>query len=129
MLTTMIIIASIVLILHGFIHLMGTTVYMKLGTIEALPYKTTLLGGRWELGEGGMWAFGALWAVAAIGFVAAAAALLAGWSWWQPALVAVALFSLALTALDWSTAYAGAIINIVILAVLGLWGRIAGWFS
>jgi len=40
-----------------------------------------LLGGRWDLGEGGIRVFGALWAAAAIGFVAAAAALLAGWGW------------------------------------------------
>jgi hypothetical protein len=129
MLTTMVLVATILLALHGLIHLMGTTVYMKLGTIAALPYKTTLLGGRWDLGERGMRAFGALWAVAAIGFVVAALALLAGWAWWQPALLAVALFSLMLTALDWSNAYAGALINILILAALWLGPRIPGWFS
>jgi hypothetical protein len=69
MFKTMIIIASIVLVLHGLIHLMGTAVYMKLGTVEGLKYKTTLLGGRWDLGAGGIWVFGALWAVAAVGFV------------------------------------------------------------
>jgi hypothetical protein len=126
---TMIIIAAIVLAVHGFIHLMGTAVYMKLGTVEGLKYKTTLLGGRWDLGESGIQAFGALWAMAAIGFVVTALALVAGWSWWQPALLAVALFSLVLTALDWSNAYAGAIINILILAMLWLGPRIAGWFS
>jgi len=129
MFNTMIIIAAIALVVHGLIHLMGTTVYMKLGTIAGLPYKTTLLGGRWELGEGGIRAFGMLWAVAAIGFVVAAAALLAGWAWWWPALLAVALFSLMLTALDWSNAYAGVMINILILAVLWLGPHIAGWFS
>ena len=126
---TIIIIASIVLVLHGLIHLMGTTVYMKLTTIEGFAYKTTLLGGRWDLGEGGIQVFGALWALAAIGFVVAAVALLAGWGWWQPVLVGVTLFSLVLTALDWSNAFAGAIINIIILAVLWLGPRIASWFS
>jgi hypothetical protein len=129
MINTMIIIAAIVLALHGLIHLMGTAVYMKLGTVQGLKYKTTLLGGRCDLGESGIRAFGALWAVAAIGFVVAAVALVAGWAWWQPALVGVALFSLVLTALDWSNAYAGMIINIAILAVLALGPRIAGWFS
>lgn len=123
------IIAAIVLVLHGLIHLMGTAVYMKLGTVEGLSYKTTLLGGRWDLGAGGIWVFGALWAVAAIGFVVAVMALLAGSGWWQPVLVGVTLFSLVLTALDWSSAYAGTIINIVILAVLWLGPRITSWFS
>jgi hypothetical protein len=124
-----IIIAAIILALHGLVHLMGTAVYMKLAEIEGLTYKTTLLGGRWDLGEGGIGVFGVLWAVAAVGFVIAAVAWLVGWGWWQPVLVGVTLFSLVLTVLDWSNAFMGAIINVVILAVLWLGPRLAGWFS
>jgi uncharacterized membrane protein len=69
--------------------------------------------------------FGALWAVAAVGFVIAGAALLAGWSWRQPVLVGVTLFSLALTFLDWEIAFAGAVINLVILVVLWLGPRLS----
>jgi hypothetical protein len=126
---TMIIIAAIVLALHGLIHLMGTAVYLKLANIEGLPYKTTLLGGHWDVGERGIRVFGALWAVAAVGFVVAAVALLAGWAWWQPALVGVVLVSLVLTTLDWSNAFAGALMNSIILAVLWLGPRMAHWFS
>jgi hypothetical protein len=122
------IIASIVLIMHGLIHLMGTTAYVKLAEIKGLPYKTTVLNGRWDLGANGIAVYGALWAVAAIGFVVAAVALLAGWSWWRPVLIGVTLFSLALTALDWGVAYAGVIINIVILVVILLGPKIVNWF-
>jgi hypothetical protein len=121
--------AVIVLLIHGLIHLMGTTVYMKLGTIEGMSYKTTLLSGHWDLGDAGIGVYGALWAVATIGFVAAAVALFAGWGWWQPMLVSVTLFSLVLTALDWSNAFAGVIINIVILAMLWIGPRITSWFA
>jgi hypothetical protein len=127
--TALIILASFVLVLHGLIHLMGTAVYLKLTTIRGLTYKTTLLGGRWDLGEGGVRVFGALWAVAALGFIGGAVALLAGWNWWLFALVGVTIFSLVLTALDWSDAYAGAILNIVILAALWLGPQIVSWFS
>ena len=48
------VLAAILLILHGLIHLIGTVVYTKLGTVKGLSYKTTLLGGRWDLGEGGI---------------------------------------------------------------------------
>jgi hypothetical protein len=89
---------------------------MKLAKVDGLPYKTTLLGGRWELGEGGMRVFGALWVAPALGFMVAAAALGFGWVWWKPLLLGVALLSLCLTVLDWSEAYAGAIVNILILA-------------
>ncbi len=40
------IVAVLVLALHGLIHLMGTASYMKLADIQGLPYKTTVLGGR-----------------------------------------------------------------------------------
>ena len=121
------IVAAIVLVLHGLIHLMGTAVYMKLAELEGFSYKTTLLGGRLDLGEGGIRVFGALWVVPAIGFVAVGVALLAGWEWWPPVLVAVTLFSLVLTALDWSVACAGAITNALILAIIWIGPRFTGW--
>ena len=123
------IIAFIVLVLHGVIHLMGTAAYMKLVDIQQLPYKTTVLGGRWDLGTRGTAVYGALWAVAAIGFIVAAFALLGGWSWWQPVLLGVTLFSLVLTALDWGVANAGVIVNIAILVIVVLGPRISSWVS
>lgn len=116
----LIILAALALILHGIVHLMGTATYMKLGTVQGLTYKTTLLDGRWNLGENGIALYGALWALAALGFVAAAVALLAGWDWYRPALISVTVFSLTLTVLDWRVAFAGAILNVIILAWLWL---------
>jgi len=116
------IVPSIFLALHGLIHLMGTTVYLKLGTVDGLSYKTALLDGRWEVGESGMRVFGVLWALAALGFVLVATARLAGWGWWPIALAVIAVFSLALTALDYRQAFAGVVVNLGILGVL-LWAR------
>lgn len=111
------------------IDILGTAVYMQLATIEEMAYKTTLLGGRWDLGDAGIRVFGALWVVPAVGFVTGALAVLAGWDWWRPVLVGVTLFSLVLTVLDWNNAFAGVIINAVILAAVLLGPRIAGWLS
>ena len=117
--------AALPLVLHGLIHLMGTTVYMRLGEIQGLPYKTTLLGGRW--GERGMRLFGALWVLPALGFVLSAIALLAGWASWRLLLVGVTILSLVLTGLDWGAAYAGVFVSGVILAILWLGPRLAAW--
>lgn len=105
------------LIVHGLIHLMGTTVYMKLGQIKGLPYKTTLLGGRWQVGEEGIRVFGALWLVPTLGFVLAGSALLANVPGWAPLAVGAALVSLALSALDLKAAFAGALLNVLILTI------------
>ncbi|MBA2243494.1 MAG: ABC transporter permease [Gemmatimonadetes bacterium] len=129
MLRILTIAAVVVLVLHGLIHLLGTASYLRLAEIQGLPFKTTLLGGHWNLGESGIWIYGALWALAALGFWAAAAGWLAGWGGWQGLLVGVALFSLLLTALDWSTAFMGVIVNLAILAALWLGPRLVVAFA
>ena len=116
------ILAAVVLIAHGLIHLIGTTVYLRLGEIKGFAHKTTLLGGRWDLGAAGIGVFGAHWAVAGVGFIVAAIGMLSGSSWWQPALIAVTVCSLILTALDSSLAFAGIGLNIVILITV-FWMR------
>lgn len=129
MLKIMLIVATIVLFLHGLIHLMGTAAYLKLAVIQQLPYKTTVLGGRWDLGASGIAVYGVLWAVAAVGFVVAALAFWFGWAGWQPLLLGVTLLSLMLTGLDWNVAYAGVIVNVVLLVLLWLGPRITAALS
>lgn len=109
---------AILLLLHGFIHFLGTTVYMELGEPQGFTYKTTVLAGRLDLGKTGIWWFGALWLIAGLGTIAAAVGLLTAAPWAQPALLAAALFSLTLTLLDWEVAKAGAVIDVIILAAL-----------
>ncbi len=111
---------ALLLIVHGLVHLMGTTVYVKLGSIEGLPYKTTLLDGRWELGERGMRLFGALWVLPGLGFVLGGATLLVGQAMWVPLVMVMSLVSLVMTVLDFRVAFAGVILNVVILAVVWL---------
>lgn len=108
---------SIVLALHGFIHLMGTAVYLKLAEIEGLAYKTTLLKGAWDVGQRGMAFFGLFWGFAAAGFIAAGAIWLLRNAVPRIPLIMTAAFSLVLTLLDYDSAYAGALISGVILAL------------
>jgi hypothetical protein len=121
--------AALFLILHGLIHLMGTTAYLKLARIDALPYKTTLLSGSWSIGDRGIRAFGVLWVIPALGFAVAGVAMLAGWTWWPVLVGVMAALSLVLTLLDWSVAYAGAVINVVILGMLWLGPAVSAWLS
>ena len=44
-------VAIATVIIHGLIHLMGFVAYWPLGEIAELPYKTTLLGNRWDVAE------------------------------------------------------------------------------
>ncbi len=118
----MIKILSIVLMLaiavHGLIHLMGLVAYWPLGKITELPYKTTLLSGRWEVGSTGMRLFSMLWLLATLGFLAATLGLALGRAWWAPILLGCALLSLVVCILDWKAAFRGAWIDVALLVVL-----------
>jgi hypothetical protein len=95
---------------------MGTAAYLKLASVTGIQYKTTLLNGRWDVGDIGIRVFGVLWAVAAAGFVAAAVALFTRSPWWRSMLLPVTGLSMVLTALDWNVAFAGFVVDVAILA-------------
>src|SRR5512146_296576 len=101
----------ILLALHGLIHLMGLIAYWPLGKIAELPYKTTLLGARWEIGSAGTRIYSWLWLLACMGFLAAALSLVLGRAGWAPLLLGTALLSLAICVLDWKAAFIGVYIN------------------
>lgn len=115
------------LAVHGLIHLMGFVAYWPLGSVAELPYKTALAGGRWEIGAAGMRLFSLLWLVAAAGFVLAALGLVLNWEWWRTLLWCTTLLSLLISTLDWSVAFRGAIIDLVLLALLALLPWIGAW--
>lgn len=110
--------AALVLVVHGFVHLLGTAAYLKLATVPNLPYKTTFLNGAWDIGNNGVRVLGVLWAVAAVGFIVGAAGMVGRAPWWHVVLLTVTCLSLALTTLDWTVAYAGVVVDVVILLAL-----------
>lgn len=109
--------ASLIVLVHGLIHLMGTATYLKLATINELPYKTALLDGRWEIGDSGIRVFGVIWLIATVIFIAAAYGLTAKQDWWQAVMLIAAVLSLVITVLDYKVAYAGIVVNVVIIVV------------
>ena len=110
-------------VIHGLIHLMGFVAYWPLAEIAELPYKTTLLNGRFQLGQSGMRLFSVLWLLTAVGLVGAAVGLAVKQSWWLPVMSAAVVLSLVITVLDWSNAFRGTMISLVILVPLLLaWG-------
>jgi hypothetical protein len=111
-------VAIAIVIIHGLIHLLGFVAYWPLGEIAELPYKTTLLNGRFNVGQTGMRLFGLLWLMAAVGLVGSAAGLVAEQSWWLPLMFAAVLVSLVVTVLDWSNAFRGALLSLVMLVPL-----------
>jgi len=109
---------AVIVILHGLIHLMGFVVYWPLGSIPDLPYKTSLVNGRLELGAAGMRVFSLLWLLAALGWVVAGALLISRQPAWAPVMLGATLLSLVICVLDWGVAFRGALIDLGFLVIL-----------
>ena len=109
---------AVIAILHGLIHLMGFVAYWPLGNVPDLPYKTSLLGGRLELGTAGMRLFSLLWLLAAFIWVVAGVLLIFKHPAWASLMLGAALLSLVICILDWGVAFRGALIDLGFLLIL-----------
>jgi hypothetical protein len=85
--------------MHGLVHLLYFVSYWPIAEMEEVPYKTTLLNGRWDIGPGGIRLFGFLCLLATLGFVFAAYGFAFQAGWWRSLLAIVIVFSLVLTSL------------------------------
>jgi len=106
------------LIVHGFAHTVGFVVPWRLVTSTDVPYRTTMLSGHVDLGDAGIKAVGLLWLTLAIGWIAVAAGLLAGASWWFRVLWPLLAISALLCAMQWSDARVGLLANAIVLVLL-----------
>ena len=107
---------ALLMVLHGFAHLVGFAGSWKLSS--NIAYKTTVLGGHVDLGDTGIHALGLLWLANAAAFAVAGIALALRASWWHPFAVGVTLVSLALCVVELPAAKIGAVLNVAILVVL-----------
>lgn len=111
--------ASIVLALHGLVHLIGFVVPWRLATIDGFPYRSAVLNASMEIGDLGVRALGVVWLALAVGFVVAAFGVWRGESWALLLTAVLAVVSLAVSVVGLPEAGAGIAINLVILGVIG----------
>lgn len=120
------IVLGIFFVLHGLVHLLWFVVPWRITTVDGLPYSTTVLAGRIDVGDAGIRVAGLLWLLAAIGWVIAGAGLVFLAPWWQPVTIAVALFSAALCILALPVAKYGLLIDLAVVGFVLLNGQFHG---
>jgi hypothetical protein len=111
-------VVAVVLVLHGFAHVVGFFAAFRLGDFATRSVDTTLLWGRIDIGLVVTQAMGFGWLLLAAAFVGVAFAI---WHATRTAvldLVVVTLVSLAFTVLASPTAIVGLGLNVAILAGL-----------
>ncbi|MFO7634031.1 MAG: hypothetical protein R6W76_15910 [Caldilinea sp.] len=110
-------------ILHGLVHLLWFIVPWRITTVDGLPYATTVLAGRIDVGKTGIKVVGLFWPLATVAWVLAGVSVIALASWWPGLTVAVAIFSSALCVLGLPVANYGLLMNLAILLFVLANGR------
>lgn len=91
-----------------------------------MPYRTAILGGSVDVGDGGIKTIGVVWLVLSVLFVVAAGVTLMRPTWWQPFVYIAVGLSTALCVVGWPDARLGLVANAVIVLILVTGVRI-GW--
>ena len=109
---------AVLMALHGMAHLVGFTGSFQLASPGTIPYKTTILAGKLDIGGPGVRTMGVFWLLTALAFLVAAGAALASWPGWVLTGLAVSLFSLLLCLIAMPDARIGAGVDFLIVAAL-----------
>ena len=116
--------AAAVVAAHGLIHLIGFVVPWGIAAVEGFPYRTAVLGGAVDLGDGGARLLGLAWLACAVGFVIAGIGIWRRAAWALPLTAGLALTSVAVCALGLPEAGAGIVVDLAIL-VAAAWVALA----
>jgi hypothetical protein len=114
-----------ILLAHGIAHLPGFAVPWRLMTSPEMPYTTTILSGRWDVGTIGIRVVGVAWLAASLIFVVAGVAYARNAPSSVPLIASIAVASLILSVLNWPQARVGVFINVALLVALPLIGQVS----
>ncbi len=114
------------LLIHGLAHLVGFLVPWKLVKLDEMPYKTTLLGGHWDVGDAGIRGMGVLWLLVGGGLFVLGGTLALTGVVSGDLLLGLSLGSAILCVLGWPDSKLGLPVNVA-MVVLYLAARSQGW--
>ena len=109
---------AVLMALHGIAHTPGFATAWHFVPAGGGSYKTTVLGGRFDLGDGGIRAIGILWLAVAAAFLVAAVGAVLDASWWPSAALVTAIVSMLLSLLEMPQARIGVFVNLFVIAVV-----------
>jgi len=106
------------LALHGLIHLIGFVSPWRIATLEGFAYRTTVLGGAFDIGDVGARAMGLVWLGLTFGFLAAGYGVWRRRSWAVGLTSVLAMASLIVCVAGLPESAAGVAIDVVILTTV-----------
>jgi len=119
---------GIYMFVHGFAHIVGFLVSWKLVDDKDSPYRTTVLGGKLDLGDTGIRILGIVWLLLGIAFFLMTYGVIVETAWWKTATFYVTYLSLLLSILNLPDTKYGLMANILLLLFLWIAPSL-GWIS
>lgn len=114
------------LLVHAVAHLVGFLVPWQLWQSAEMPYRTTIFGGRFDLGPKGILVYGAVWLLLAVGFAVVSLGVLWRANAWLAGLTLLVLVSLLFCLLGWPDTKVGLFANLLAIALASLLLRGSG---
>lgn len=103
---------------HAIAHLVGFAVSWRLLSAAELPYRTTILQGRIDVGDLGIRLYGLGWLGLATGFAVVAIGIGLRAAWWLPVGQALILLSVIFCVLGWPDTRVGVLANAMIFVMV-----------
>lgn len=119
---------AVVIIIHAVAHLVGFVVPWKIAKLEEMPYKTTVLGGKYNVGDKWIRVIGLFWLTASILFFAAVAGIILELQWWKSFVVGASVFSFILSIIGLPDSRIGLWFNVLLILFLVV-GLKYEWFT
>jgi hypothetical protein len=119
---------GIYMFVHGFAHIVGFLISWELVNDKDTPYKTTILAGKFDIGDTGIRLLGICWLLTGVAFFVLSYGVIIQTAWWQENAFYAIGFSLFLSILGLPDSFYGILANILLL--LFLWYAPAvGWIN
>jgi hypothetical protein len=112
------IVVAFYLFAHGISHLVGFVVPWKIAAMKEMPYKTTIMMDRVNVGDAGIRAVGVVWLLTGLAFVAMAIGTFWPCASWKNWTLGVAVFSTVLCLTGLPDAKIGIPANLVVIAYI-----------
>ncbi|MFC2156301.1 hypothetical protein ACFLT9_00560 [Acidobacteriota bacterium] len=114
------IVVAIFIFIHGFAHIVGFLAYWKILKNPDMPYKTTIIFDKVNVGDVGMRILGVIWLLTAVAFAYVGYGVLTQMPLWLSYAWIVTAISMALCISGWPETKFGVIANVLISLFLVL---------
>ena len=108
---------AVFLVLHGIAHIVGFVVPWRIAKMDDMPYKTTIINGKIDVGDVGIRILGIIWLLIALAYFYSGWITYQQFDFWLTYTLVVSVISLAFCIIAVPDSHIGIYINIALIAL------------